>query len=159
MTYPAQGRASGRAKRRNEGADPMTDEITAAVASALAEKAVDTLAGAARTAWTKLVKLIRKRFAADPAAAAALTAAQTRPTDQAAVRELAAALQRAAVADASFAQQLEVLWRRVRAEPGSQDGPVVNVNSGTVSGHLIQARDLRVEGGFRLGLPPEPEDP
>jgi len=32
-----------------------------------------------------------------------------------------------------------------------RDDGTVNSNTGTVGGHLIQARDLHVEGGLRLG--------
>jgi hypothetical protein len=32
-----------------------------------------------------------------------------------------------------------------------REGPVVNSSTGTVAGHLIQARDLHVQGSLQLG--------
>jgi hypothetical protein len=131
--------------------DSMADEIMMAVASALAGKAAEAAVEGARGAWDALVRLVRGRFGRDRGAAAALEAAQAQPTDQAAVRELGQALERVASADSSFAEQVRALWPDASAELSARDGGVLNVSTGTVGGHLIQARDLRIEGGLSLG--------
>jgi hypothetical protein len=133
----------------------VADEIMMALASALAGKVAEAAAGGARSAWDALVRLVRDRFARDNAASVALTTAQTRPTDQLALRELGDALERVGAADPGFAEQVRTLWSQVNAGLSAASGGVLNVNAGTVSGHLIQARDLHVEGGMHLGAPPD----
>jgi hypothetical protein len=122
-----------------------------AVASALAGKVAEAALSGARGSWNALMRLVRERFAREGAAAAALNAAQVQPADQAAVHELSRVLDRVAAADPGFAEQVRALWPLAREELSVRDGAVLNVSSGTVSGHLIQARDLRVEGGLHLG--------
>lgn len=129
----------------------MADEIMMAVASALAGKAAEAAVDGARGAWGALVRLIRGRFDRDRGATEALEAAQAQPSDQGAVQELGQALERVAAADPGFAEQMRALWPQASAELSARDGGVINVNTGTVGGHLIQARDLRIEGGLNLG--------
>ena len=129
----------------------MADEVMMAVASALAGKAAEAAFGGARSAWNALVRLVHERFAKDGDAAAALGAAREQPEDQAAIDELSRALGRVAAADPEFAEQLRALWPVASQELSARDGAVLNVSTGTVGGHLIQARDLRVEGGLHLG--------
>jgi hypothetical protein len=135
----------------------MADEITTALAAALAGKAAEAALGGARDAWNTLVRLIRQRFARDDAAAAALEAAQAQPEDQSAVQELSRALGRVAAADPGFAQRVRTLWPLASAELSARDGGVVNVATGTIGGHLIQARDLHVQGGMHLGDISDPD--
>jgi hypothetical protein len=134
----------------------VADEIMMAVASALAGKVADAAAGGARSAWDALVRLVRDRFAHDEVASAALATAYSRPTDQLAVRELGEALERVGAADPGFEEQVRALWSRASAELSATNDGVLNVSTGTVSGHLIQARDLHIEGGLHLGAPPDP---
>lgn len=47
--------------------------------------------------------------------------------------------------------QVRALWPELRAELSAGDGGTVNSNTGTVGGHLIQARDLHVGGELLLG--------
>ncbi len=129
----------------------MADEIMVAVAAALAGKAAEALAEGARGAWDALVRLLRRRLGHDPAASAALAAAEAGQRDETAVQELAAALERIAAADADFAAQMRSLWPQAQAELSASGGGVINVSSGTVRGHLIQAGDLHVDGGLHLG--------
>lgn len=129
----------------------MADEVMLAVASALAGKAAEAAAGGARSAWNALVRVVRERFTRDRAAAEALGAAQAQPEDQAAVHGLSRALDRVAADDPEFAEQVRVLWPLASKELSARDGGVLNVSTGTVGGHLIQARDLRIEGGLHLG--------
>lgn len=128
----------------------VADEFTMALASALAGQAAEAVADGTKAAWNALVRLVRERFARDGTAAVALDAAQAQPEDQVAVYELSRALERVAAGDSRFAEQVQLLWPLACKEL-SAGGGVVNVTTGTVSGHLIQARDLRVEGGLRLG--------
>ncbi len=137
----------------------MTDQIMLSIASALAARAADAAAEGARSAATTLMRLVRSRLAKDKAAAAALDSARAAPGDPAAVRELAAALERIAGADAGFAAQVRELWPEARAELSSDGGGTVNTSTGTVGGHLIQARDLHVEGGLLLGDVNHPAQP
>jgi|SRR5580658_692539 hypothetical protein len=129
----------------------MIDPVMISVANALATKAADVAAEGVRSAMSALIRLVRSRFAGDKAAAAALDAAQAAPQDQAAIEELARVLERASAADAGFAAQLRALWPELRAELSAGEGETVNSSTGTVGGHLIQARDLHVEGGLLLG--------
>jgi hypothetical protein len=132
----------------------VADEIMMAVAAALAGKAAEVAADGARGAWEALVRLVRNRFAHDKPASAALDAADARPTDQAALRELGQALERVSAADPGFGDQVRALWPRVSAELSATDGGMLNVSTGKVGGHLIQARDLHIEGGLHLGDAP-----
>ncbi len=129
----------------------MADEIMVSVAAALAGKAAEAAFGGARSAWGSLVRLVRGRLAGDETAVAVLQKAQARPGDQAAVERLALALERAAAADGNFAARVRDLWPRASVELSARDGGVVNASSGTVGGHLVQARDLHVHGGLHLG--------
>jgi hypothetical protein len=129
----------------------MADEIMVAVASALAAKAADAVAGAAHEAWVRLVRLVRSRCGGDAPGAPALEAACSRPGDRDAVHELAVALDRAAAADPEFGVELRALWLEAAPHLSAAGASAVNVVTGTVGGHLIQARDLHVDGGLHLG--------
>src|SRR6266705_4710883 len=63
-----------------------------------------------------------------------------------------------ATADAEFGAWVRDLWPRARVELAARDGGVVNASSGTVGGHLVQARDLHVQGGLNLGDVHRPGD-
>jgi hypothetical protein len=135
----------------------MADEIMVAIASALAAKAADVVAGAAHEAWVRLVRLVRARLGGDAPAAAALEAAGSRPGDRKAVHQLGEALDRAALADPEFGGELRALWLEAGPHLSATGASAVNVVTGTVGGHLIQAHDLRVEGGIHLGDVNRPE--
>jgi hypothetical protein len=129
----------------------MADEIMTAIASALAARAADAVAGAAQQAWARLVRLVRDRFGRGSSGAAALEKAGALPADSEAVHELARALEQAAAADPAFSADLRALWLEVAPAVTAAGASVVNVVTGAVGGHVIQARDLRVEGGIHLG--------
>jgi hypothetical protein len=128
----------------------MADEIMTAVASALAGKAADAAVGSVQGAWGKLIRLIRGRLDRD-GSAAVLTQAQAGPPDQAKIAQLCQVLERAAAADPGFAEEVRVLWPQAQAELLAEARGSLNVNSGTVGGHLLQARDIHVEGDLTLG--------
>jgi len=131
----------------------MADPVMASVASALARMAAEAAFETSRNAWRALVRLVRDRFARDDAttAVAALQAAQARPDDQVSVAELAAELDRIAGSDDEFAAGVRALWPQASVELSAREGGVVNSSTGAVGGHLIQVRDLHVEGGLHLG--------
>jgi hypothetical protein len=127
--------------------DPVISSVAAAVASRIAELAVQ----GGKEACVALVRLIRERFGRDKAAAGALEAACGSPRDEAAIARLALELERMAGADDHFAARIRELWPQAAAELLAADGGVVNSATGSVGGHLMQARDVRVEGGLRFG--------
>jgi hypothetical protein len=129
----------------------MPDPVISSVAAAVAGKAAEMAVQGGKDACAALVRLVRERFGRDKEATAALEMARRSPEDQAAVAGLALALERLAGADASFAARIQELWPRVAAELSASEGGVVNSATGSVGGHLMQARDVRVDGGLHFG--------
>jgi len=129
----------------------MADPLMLSIASAVAGKAAETAAEAGKTALAALVRLVRKRLGRNETTAGVLGSAQAAPEDPAAIGSLALALQQVAAADGEFAAQIRALWPEVRAELSVREDQVVNSSTGTVAGHLIQARDLHVQGNLQLG--------
>ena len=129
----------------------MPDPVISSVAAAVASRAADLAVQGGKEACATLVRLIRERFGRDKAAAAALEAACGSPQDETAIARLALELERLVLADASFAARVRELWPRAAAELSVRDDGMVNSAPGTVGGHLMQARDIRVEGGLHFG--------
>jgi hypothetical protein len=129
----------------------MSDPLLSSVATAVAAKAAELAVQSGKDACGTLVRLIRERFSHDKEATAALEAAQRNPADQAAVTGLALALQHLAAEDAAFAARIRELWPLASAELSAASGGVVNSATGSVGGHLLQARDVHVEGGMHFG--------
>ena len=127
--------------------DPILSSIATAVAGQAAELAVQ----GGKEACAALVRLIRERFSHDKAATAALEAARGQPAQDAAVADLARALERLTSQDAAFADRIRELWPLARAELSASDGGVVHSATGSVGGHLMQARDVKVTDGLRFG--------
>ncbi|MGN9912410.1 hypothetical protein ACTMTJ_33230 [Phytohabitans sp. LJ34] len=128
----------------------MIDPMMLAVATALATKAAEGLSEAGRAAFGALVQRVRSRLAAEPGGTGTLESAESHPGDERLVERLAAALSVAADRDPTFAADLARLWSAVRdaAVVAAHDG-VVNQQSGSVGGHVVQARD--VSGGITFG--------
>ncbi|MDQ2587415.1 hypothetical protein [Saccharothrix yanglingensis] len=105
----------------------MPEPMLVSIAASLATRAV---AG--------LYDLVRARFAGDPEASAALTAAEGQPEDSPQVRALSEALERTTSADPGFAEALGREYGSV-----TQTGRVVNQISGTVHGNVLQAGDIQ----------------
>lgn len=121
--------------------DPIVIPTLTAILSALVGGAAGE---AGKNAWESLAALVRRRFGGDRRAVAAVE----RP-DAVEPGDLARLLAERAAADPEFHGSLE----RWMAEAGSVTrGGVVNVNSGTVSGTLVQARD--VHGSINIGADP-----
>ncbi|OLF09046.1 hypothetical protein BLA60_20900 [Actinophytocola xinjiangensis] len=109
----------------------MAEPVLVSIAAALAAKAA-----------TSLYELVRRTFAGREDAEAALTAAEGAAPDSAEVAALADQLAAAERADPEFATELRGIWGQV----GATDGGVVNQITGTVSGKVVQARDI--QGGI-----------
>jgi hypothetical protein len=129
----------------------MPDQFLSAVATAVAGKAAELAVQGGKNACASLVKLIRERLGCDKDATAALETASGHSQDNAAVAALALALERLTAQDADFAARLRTMWPSVEAELSARDGGMVNSATGTVGGHLMQARDVSVEGGLHFG--------
>jgi hypothetical protein len=127
------------------------DPFLSTVATAVAGKAAELAVQGGKDACAALVRLIRERFGRDKDATTALGAARDNPQDGAAIAELARTLERLTLQDADFAARLRELWPRAEAELSASHGGVVNSATGSVGGHLMQARDVRVEGGLHFG--------
>lgn len=119
----------------------MTDPVTIGIASALAGKAAEAFLSGGSSALAGLYRFVRDRFASDRKASRALQRAQDDPQD-ARVQLLAEELQRLAADDPAFAEQLDELWEQASTELHAETGGVVNNVSGTVSGNVVQARDV-----------------
>ena len=132
----------------------MVDPLLVSIAAALAGKTAAAAASGGAAALRALVDLVKKKFDRDPEAADALRAAQSEPDRHDRVETLSVALSRAAQDDPEFAQRMLTLWNRATNELRADHGSVVNQISGTVSGHVVQARDIT--GGVSFGSLPEP---
>ncbi|MER5263606.1 hypothetical protein ABTZ99_16205 [Actinosynnema sp. NPDC002837] len=109
----------------------MPEPMLVSIAASLATRAV---AG--------LYELVRAKFADDPVATAALTAAEGASEDSPQVRALSETLERTVEADPAFGAEL-------RAHHAvTQTGRVTNQVSGTVHGNVVQAGDI--QGGIRF---------
>jgi len=120
--------------------DPIS--ITAAALVATALQAFATEAG--QGAWSglsRLVKLIRAKLAGDEAGNKALDQVQANPADEARTRDLAAAIDRHASADASFRESLAGLLREAQGDPII--GQFVTTVSGNAQvGKIVNIRDV-----------------
>jgi hypothetical protein len=124
----------------------MPDQIMTEVATVLATKATEAALSGGKKALTALIRLVRERFQHDPEAQEALEAAELQPGDAAAVAGLAQALNKLASEDPEFDAEIRELWPQVAIE-----ADVVNTVTGTVGGHVVQARDI--QGGIRFNAP------
>lgn len=104
----------------------MAEPILLSIATALATKA-----------GTGLYDLVKKKFSKDPAATKALEAAEAAPQEAEPITALAERLELAERSDPEFARDLRSGWA-LHAETGG----VLNNNTGTVNGLLIQARNI-----------------
>jgi hypothetical protein len=129
----------------------MPDPVISAVAAAVAGKAAEAAVHAGKEACAALVRLVRDHLGRDKQAEATLELARSHPADEAALAELTHALERLAAADRDFALRMRELWPRAAAELSVGEGAVMNSATGSVGGHLMQARDVRVEGGLHFG--------
>lgn len=102
----------------------MPEPILISIATALATKAA-----------TGLYDLVKKKFAKDPEALAELEAAS--PEHPETIEAVAERLDSVRQADPDFAAALTAEWTQ-----HADNGGVTNQISGTVSGNVLQARDI-----------------
>ncbi len=114
----------------------MVDDVTMAMATALANSAVE----AGQSALAALVRMVRRRFARVPDATDALEAAVAQPGDDARVARLAVILTRLMAEDPAFGDEVRRRW-------ASAEGDVVNRFSGRAD-KVVQARDIH--GGVNM---------
>lgn len=107
----------------------MPEPVLISLAAALAARSV-----------VGLYKLVKDKFSGDPEAVAVLEAAEGAAEDSPEVRALATRLAAAEEEDRDFAEHLRREW--------DQAGGVVNTVSGTVSGKVVQARDVHGDISF-----------
>lgn len=112
----------------------MPDPILVSIAAALAGKGA-----------TGLYDLVKKKFAGSPQATRALDDVEGSPPDSPEVHALGEELTRAESSDPQFAADLRAMWGHVLTQQRADNGGVVNGITGTVSGNVLQARDI--EGG------------
>lgn len=123
----------------------MVDDVTIAIAAAVAGKAAEQLTDSGRAALKKLRQAVRARFRQDPDARDALESAQDDYEDAVVVEELAEHLDSAQRDDTEIRRLAEEL-RPYFADAG---GGVTNTVNGDVrDGTVIQARDIT--GGVNL---------
>jgi hypothetical protein len=108
----------------------MPEPVLISLAAALAARSV-----------IGLYKLVKDKFSGDPEATAVLEAAEGAAEDSAEVRALATRLSTAEAKDPEFAQRLRREWAQAPSNR-AETGGVANTLSGTVSGKVVQARDV-----------------
>ncbi|MFB6724619.1 hypothetical protein ACFCV3_30865 [Kribbella sp. NPDC056345] len=106
----------------------MVDPILVSIATALAGNAAKSM-----------YDLVKQAFSHRAEARAALEAAEGTDATSAEVQQLAVELAKAEQSDAQFADQLRSLWA---SELQAEHGGVANQVSGSVSGKVVQARDI-----------------
>jgi hypothetical protein len=129
----------------------MSDPVISSIAAVVAGKAAEAAVQGGKSACAALVRLVRERFGRDKEATTALETARSNPENTAAVAGLALVLERLVLADAEFGAQIRELLPQAEAELSASEGGVVNSATGSVGGHLMQARDVQVEGGLHFG--------
>lgn len=113
----------------------MPEPVLISIAAALASRSV-----------VGLYKLVKKKFSNDPEAAAVLEAAEGAAEDTPALKKLQDKLAKAQTEDPKFAKELQDEWARVQVENQAETGGVVNSVTGSVSGNVVQAREI--QGGI-----------
>jgi hypothetical protein len=108
----------------------MPEPILVAIAAALAAKSA-----------TGLYDLVKRKFAKDPAATAALEAASMSPDDSQPVKALAERLHQAEANDEEFADTLRAEWHELQKARATHGG-VHNQVTGNVTGKVVQAGDV-----------------
>ena len=115
----------------------------------MATKTAEGVADAGRAAFAALAHLVRRRFEAQPSGSVALAQAAAQPTDDNRVQVLQNQLELAVAEDPEFRRQLGILWQELQPHLIANADGVVNNVSGSVGGHVVQARDIH--GGVSFG--------
>jgi len=115
----------------------MPEAIFIEIAAALAAKTAESV-----------YEFVRERFKNHRRALEKLKSVDGTAKDSPEVITLAQELEATAALDKAFGTELQARWAALQSGTAS-DGGVVNLNTGTVSGNLIQARDIH--GGITFG--------
>ena len=107
----------------------MPELILIEIAAALAAKTAESV-----------YELVRRKFRTRKQALAALEAADGAAKDSPQVIALAEELATAEAYDPRFSEQLRAQWAAVQGQ--ASGGSVANSISGTVTGNVVQARDI-----------------
>jgi hypothetical protein len=119
----------------------VADTTLVEIAAALAAKAAESL-----------YDLVRDKFRSRKKALSVLEAADGQAPDSAEVTALAEELAIAEAYDEKFSEQLRAQWAAIRGDSGQSAASghsAVNQISGSVTGNVIQARDIT--GDITLG--------
>jgi hypothetical protein len=98
---------------------------------------------------TSLYELVKTKFANRKQALATLEAAKGAAPGSPQLEALAAELHDAGQSDPGFAKALQAGWDETQVNQHATEDAVANQISGTVSGHVVQARDI--QGGVSFG--------
>lgn len=126
--------------------DPISITVAALVVKALDQFATD----AGKHAWsglTKLVDVVKSRFAGDEPANAALDSARATPDDEGSVRALANAVDRYVREDPQFRSTVTELARRAEADPMIGTF-VVEVRDNAQIGKLVNITEVHGDVNF-----------
>ena len=134
----------------------MPDPVLIAIAAALTGKAAGAIAARGASALRSMAELVRQHFDSESEVLDALEPADADAEQERRTATLGAALERASVEDPQFAESLRTMWEHARTELHADHGGVVNEVSGSVGGHVVQARD--VTGGVSFGDVPRREN-
>ncbi|MFB9904964.1 hypothetical protein [Allokutzneria oryzae] len=115
----------------------MPEPTIMSIAAVLAGRAATALA---TTALGGLYRYVKEQFS--PEAQQVLEAAVEAPDDTERVEELGRELERAEQADPEFGRRLREQYEQADVEIHADNGSVVNQISGTVTGKVVQARDI-----------------
>lgn len=127
----------------------MIETFVNDLVTALASSGGGALAEAAVAAIGRLTAGLRDRFRRDPAARGALEIVVGDPADVGAREQLAALIAQRLEQDPDFLAWLRTEWELVRRASAQVDGTVTNSVTGSVSGNVVQARDI--QGGVNIG--------
>ena len=124
-------------------------DLAVEVVTAITSGAAGSLGAKGAEAAGRLISALRAKLHAKPAVGA-LEVSAGKPDDDDASVNLISMLRDHISQDAEFGAWLANFWNVIRTDLGAEAGRSVNIiNSGTVHGSVIQARD--VQGGINLG--------
>jgi hypothetical protein len=109
----------------------VPDPILVSIAAALASKGAATI-----------YDVVKAKFAGNRAAIEALESADGATPESPLVHTLSEHLEQAEQDDKAFSEQLRNRWHEVSIAQDANDGGINNLISGSVSGNVIQARDI-----------------
>ncbi|MBY8863899.1 hypothetical protein K7711_46070 [Nocardia sp. CA2R105] len=110
----------------------MVEPVLISIASSIAAKAAGGV-----------YDLVRQKFAKTRETTAVLDEAAGAPEDSTEVLNLAKALERAEQTDTEFGTRLRAEWAKLAIDGRVGDGSLTNDVSGSVSGNVVQARDIQ----------------